>query len=67
MKYLKIKNAIIAFLTTAIYFSWLIEGLSIAKMVIACIAIFVAVLVLLGLADKCYMKAIKKSASDGNP
>ena len=63
-KYLKIKNAIIAFLVTAIYLNWLVEGLNIAKMIIACIAIFVSMLAILELADKGYMKANKKSAQD---
>ena len=67
LKYLTVKNAIIAILVTVIYLSWLIKGLSIVKIVFACMAIFVAMLALLMLADKCYMKAIKKSASDGNP
>lgn len=66
-KYLKIKNAIIAFLVTAIYLNWLVEGLNIAKMIIACIAIFVSMLAILELADKEYMKANKKSASAGKP
>lgn len=66
-QYLKIKNAIIAILVTAIYLSWLIKGLSIVKIIFACIVVFAFMMMLLGTADKRYMREIKKSASDGNP
>lgn len=53
--YLKIKNAIISFLVTGIYFSWLIKGLSALKMTIACVTVFICVFALLISADKIYI------------
>lgn len=61
-KYLQIKNAIIAILVTAMFLSWIVEGISIVKAAVACIAVFSFMMMLLGTADKRYMKAIKKSA-----
>ena len=66
-KYLQIKNALIAILVTAIYLSWTVEGISIVKIVVACAAVFISMMRLLALADRWYMKANKKSASDCNP
>ena len=60
--YLVIKNAIIALLLTVMYSSWLIEGLRPIKIVVACIVVFVAIMSLLRMADRCYMRANKKSA-----
>ena len=65
--YLKIKNAIISLLITAIYCSWLVDGLHPLKIALGCIAIFVAMLSVLGRADKMYMQAMKKSADDEAP
>ena len=62
--YLKIKNAIISLLITAIYFSWLVDGLHPVKIAFGCIAIFVAMFSVLGRADKMYMQTMKKSADD---
>lgn len=59
-KYLAIKNAIIALLLTMMYTSWLIEGLRPIKIVVGCAAIFIAIMALLQMADKCYMKTKKK-------
>ena len=61
-KYLMIKNTIIALLVTVIYYKWLVEGISVWKMIIACITIFISMFSLLRLADKCYIKEMKKSA-----
>lgn len=58
--YLVIKNAIIAFLLTMMYTSWLIEGLRPIKIVVACIVAFVAIMSLLRMADRCYMRANAK-------
>ena len=60
--YLVIKNAIIAFLLTVMYINWLIEGLRPIKIVVACIVVFVAIMSLLRMADRCYMRANEKSA-----
>ena len=66
-KYLSIKNSIISLLLTAIFFSWLIEGLHLVKILVACVSVFVALMELLRMADMCYIRINKKSASDGNP
>lgn len=66
-KYLSVKNAIISFLLTMMFLSWLIEGLHPVKVIVACIAVFLAVMWLLTSADRCYMRANKKSASVSKP
>lgn len=70
-KYLMIKNAIITLLLTILYMSWLVEGISVLKVIIACVFVFVAFINLLQKADKHFMEAIgysekKMSASAGD-
>lgn len=60
LKYLTIKNAIIAILVTTMFLSWLVEGISIVKAAVACIAVFSFMMMLLGTADKRYIREIKK-------
>ena len=58
--YLKIKNAIISFLVTAIYLSWLIKGLSVLKMTVASATVFISMFFLLVWADRIYINMKKK-------
>lgn len=66
-KYLVIKNAIISLLLTVMFLSWLVEGLHPVKIMVACVSVFVALMFLFQMADRCYIRINKKSASDGNP
>lgn len=64
--YLKIKNAIISILVTAIYLSWLINGLNVYKIVIACATVFVSMFSLLVWADKIYINTKKEKRSESH-
>lgn len=64
-KYLAIKNAMITSLVAVMYYKAVFADVTLLKKIIGTLVISVALMNLLQMADRCYIKAHRKEKKDG--